>query len=1270
MFEYTRKPFVILSLACLVLVLSTTAMGEYRTMTDFMLRVNRDWVTPHQSWGKPYANGTPHVLYICPKLAAPREIVELSERMNLSFDVVITDRGDHLGVPEFKKDVFTAHTRAMLIEGRIKELDQKLDQSWDVIVLGHMRYSAIPPKLREKLKKKVRRGTGLVLVYDGGFPESFEKQLVETTGAKEILTGIPIEQNPGYIACQTFRPKDQKAKPIVRLYTLGKGRVAVIDYGHFYSPPVGQNGPAYGLTPWVVHWPMRGWDSTKIKAGGVLSSLSESGNEKMIKRYPLYSWSTPVDYEHALMLPARTILWASRKMQPTVSFVKAPKTVKFDQTKKDNSITYQVISQRPMSVDLHYTFRSAIGDVLAEGTLKGQALSNKPTDVVIEAPKTLPVCKAFCEVKVVSDRGAEAWAATPVTITGPATMTIESRAKSKVEIGQTIKVPMCFSPAAVGKKVILSGWDTHRREVLRTRPLEITGQKMSVDVVVPNVDTLLVLLQGQLVDSRGTVLALSSQSKVVINQQTVRRDNFPVVMWDREIGGYLEQLSSLQVRKLGANVEISYPAFQNDEDALYRNTMILPMISSLEEFKYGTGDLELIKRQMEYYRQGGKFLRRYPMLAYNFGDEINMGHGGFDLGTDKHWHKRFVAFLKKKYQTIGSLNKAWGSNLEAFSAIVPMKLQQARKDKFPALIIERWAFLQREWAQFFADAFDAIRKEDPQAYVGWEGMGSDDPRLWASWRRLGPLVDMWGRYQHNECDLVTGTLFRSFVPRRVLRGYWWGGYLSMRKPSALRYLLWNHVVQGANAMFIYQTFGGEGIFGVDFTPSYHLRLQMGDLKKVITEIGPLAGKSRWSPDPIALYWSLPSQIAREILGGRNIRWDVQHSLLHLIHHSGYVPSFVDGKSALDPKKYKAIVLYDAQCLSDLEVEKLTAYVRQGGTLIADVPPATATELGRPRSQPALDHLFGITRNQAKTPPELVALSPAKVALRTRFNGVKVQLVRPDGQPVEVAVSQELSLKGAARAYGKTDNNVPVMIVNKTGAGRTILLNMTLDGFFNPVAERDHYSPFGAECEVLRKVVYPEAMPRFFEQLMASLGITAQAKTLSNGRRVSNIRTSIYRNGADQLLALACLPIQQEGNAIAQLSKPYHVVDLKTRKYLGQMDQIPFKLGPGVGHAYSLLRQRPSKPTVRLSARTLRPGDALSLTITPAKRGQRVNVLKVVTTGPDGKVLPWLSKTFASSGPSAVFSAGLAWNDPAGIYQIRVLDVASGMEASVSFELTK
>jgi len=1258
----------ILVACCLTALLmgSSQAHGKYKTFTDFMLTVGRDWVTPHIPWGKPYAHGKPRVLFLCPKVIAPRETVELAQRMDMDFDVVITYTSEQLAVSNARSDPYTSFITALRPGGRRKELSAKLEQDWDVIVLGHFRMKAIPEPLRKKLVEEVRKGTGLVLAYDGGFPKEIQSQLTPLEGAEQLLAGMPIEQNPGFIACRSLRetnhPRATKDKGIVRLYQLGKGRVAVIDYGYFHDG-FPSYSPCYSLTPWLPFLPYRERDA-------VVGGRPESAEKKALikKRYPAYDWSVGLWYDYSLMLPGRVILWASGKHEPQVHVVQAPKAATFKPTEAA-AITYTLRADKPIAAEIRYRFLHAGGDELFKSTFK-QKLSNKAATVRIPADASLPACDAFCEVVVASDRGVEAWLATPVTIQRPATVKLVSFDRPKYDIGATVTATLVASEGAIGKEVVLSVADLDRRELLRARAT-IAGETTTVRFNVPPVTTTALVVRPKLYSADGKLLCRAADRTLVVDQAKQRRENYPVIVYSLELGGHLYELRNRQLRRMGGNSLIAYPSVFGFPSAIFGDMVAVPMTAGYPEsgFRYGTGDPEAIQRQMEYYVPRTRWLDQYPILFYNFGDEVNMGEwrAGFDLGTDEHWHKRFRKFLAKKYKTIAALNKAWTTEYESFETIPPVKVKEARETKKIAPILERWAFLQDQWNDFFVQAQAIIQRTAPGSIVGWEGNGSDSPIAWSNWRKLGKYVDVHGPYQHCECDLVAGALFRSFMPRRVITGYWWGGYNSMRKPETLRFYLWNHVVRGANSMFWYHAVGAEGLIGADLTPAHHFLLQKDDVKKVLTEIGPLAGKSHWQSDPVAVYWSIPSQVGREVHGGRDIRWNALHGLFHAIRHAGYDPAMVDAESDLGA--YRAVVLYDAQCLSDADVKALTEYVRNGGSLISDVPPASCNELGVPRETPPLDGLFGITRDEKKLPRGIVPLRRASVHLNTMHNGTRVRFEHSESNsPVDTHVVEGVCVAAGARALGESVDDIPVFITKKTGRGQTILLNMTFDEYYGSDAVL--YTPLGADCEVHRTLVWPVTGARFAGDVLRSVGALPQVRVLGpDTMPLRDIRETLHRNGNDLLLAIACMPSQGKTPATVTLPGEFHVVDLRTGEYLGQRNRIPIEVGPATAHVYSLLKHPPQAPTLTVVRPRLSAASTVKLRVHLPATGRETAVVRIVATGPEGKEVPWLTRTLIFKGNDMTLEAPTAFGDAPGSYSVKATDVSTGRSAVAMFELT-
>jgi hypothetical protein len=125
----------------------------------------------------------------------------------------------------------------------------------------------------------------------------------------------------------------------------------------------------------------------------------------------------------------------------------------------------------------------------------------------------------------------------------------------------------------------------------------------------------------------------------------------------------------------------------------------------------------------------------------------------------------------------------------------------------------------------------------------------------------------------------------------------------------------------------------------------------------------------------------------------------QRTFAWAIEDLGFQYDFVAPEQALRDglKTYGVLILPAARSLSDGEVAAIAAYHATGGHVIADVAPAGFDEHGTPRSQPALDVIFG-ARELGKGPGLAVllgelapyrrlGLQPSDVATRQRIGGL-------------------------------------------------------------------------------------------------------------------------------------------------------------------------------------------------------------------------------------------------------------------------------------------
>ncbi|MEA3401519.1 MAG: beta-galactosidase [Armatimonadota bacterium] len=145
---------------CIALTWTSQAAEQTRPLYDEIFFEPTEAVqTPHIAWAKPYYRGPIRALFITHR-DAMREVVELAQRVSLDYRVLAME----------KRDVFAPGAEAkrwQLVRGNSHEeladrLRGYLQERWDVIVLGNIKWDEIPIDCRYLVLAQVSEGTGLV----------------------------------------------------------------------------------------------------------------------------------------------------------------------------------------------------------------------------------------------------------------------------------------------------------------------------------------------------------------------------------------------------------------------------------------------------------------------------------------------------------------------------------------------------------------------------------------------------------------------------------------------------------------------------------------------------------------------------------------------------------------------------------------------------------------------------------------------------------------------------------------------------------------------------------------------------------------------------------------------------------------------------------------------------------------------------------------------------------------------------------------------------
>jgi hypothetical protein len=116
-----------------------------------MNRVSTDFETPHEKWGRPYAQGRIRVLWIGAPGGQYRLISELAQRFDMEFEAVVCYGGpDAPG----STDSYVVRAEGNTPAEKKRELAQKLAKDYDVIVLSWP-LKELPPVAKYRIVKSV-----------------------------------------------------------------------------------------------------------------------------------------------------------------------------------------------------------------------------------------------------------------------------------------------------------------------------------------------------------------------------------------------------------------------------------------------------------------------------------------------------------------------------------------------------------------------------------------------------------------------------------------------------------------------------------------------------------------------------------------------------------------------------------------------------------------------------------------------------------------------------------------------------------------------------------------------------------------------------------------------------------------------------------------------------------------------------------------------------------------------------------------------------------
>lgn len=641
--------------------------------------------------------------------------------------------------------------------------------------------------------------------------------------------------------------------------------------------------------------------------------------------------------------------------------------------------------------------------------------------------------------------------------------------------------------------------------------------------------------------------------------------------------------------------------------------------------------------------------QRYGALFWVLQDER---HRLDDAGMpDAEGLSRYRDYLRARYGGLPALNASWGTQHASWEQIRPSltsDVQAGVKNLAPWVDFRLYVADQA----FRLDAAHAAQLRaalGAHVHVGLDGFGLGGhtlPYAALDVGRLGAegVLDFFAPYEE---DFLIASMVSG--PRAKYAGWSTSraDYFSAPWRDAFRGYL-------SSVRFVAPSFYSD--FGF-LQPAG--RWTGESTRELRSGVGKLLLGSRRELSPIVLLYSYPSLVTGSGAG----HWEPRHGgstlsaaaavsrsvLEQALARSGVAFGYqTEAQLASGGLAGKQLLIITRQMGVALAPETLRAierFVRDGGSVLADLAPALCDAHGKPRSSGGLDALFGVH-----------SAGESVVSAGLEF-GATVEgqdPLLPQGEWLMDPYYDRSLRLGDGRALGRhVRDNAPAFVVKQTGRGRSLLLNSVL-----------------ASASPSQNVPGPEQLA-LVRQLLAGAGVVPFARVQArSGAPETHCELNRFRDGSNVYLGIYAHadPESDPAEVRVRFEDDRHTYDVRAGRYLGEVRELPLPLRAGEAALFARLDYRLTSLALQPPPRAAR-GELIAVPVlleASARPGR--HVVHVEVRGPGGASLPLYTRNLELAAGRGELQLATALNDPPGRWQIDVREVVSGLTASASVEV--
>lgn len=1198
----------------------------------------KDLISPHIKWLIPYKNGKINVLWITYKRDGGfREIIELNQRMDINYEVFQIVRPDKFQPSEWGPSVTNEEYQ--------KDLEEKLNKEYDIIVLGKVRWNVFPQKFRDMILNKVKDGT-ILLAYLGDWYGSKLAEDIKSDDLKKATENkinfdrkfsYPFKGLPQF---KNYKDFESFINSTLEVYSYGDGKILLLKG---YSVPHMQN-----LTPGNIRNPVE---------------------------------SKYVEYDYLL----------AYIIQLMISYVKKPDI--------EVTGTDYIVSDINSFSDVKFILKT--GEVKKVGC--EFVLRNEDNEIILRDRKDLNLSKGEneirFEIKNKLSKGnyfADLWIKENEKVVNFGSLFVEINSNDYIgdvvinksyKMGEDItgEVNIFSKEGKDNLKLKISLIDNfgrlQRTEIFDFKGEKINEKKIGFKISPPGVYfTILQWLKFEFFSDNNLV---DRNTKFFSVSNLRPKDDFRAILW------FPFYNASYAERWYCRNI------YESGFDSRYYTGMA--MIPILENLWYVSNPIRFVdmktdpwgtmdRRPEDHVREpclnDPDYLSKVEKdLKSKVENELNFSTFEFSLGDECHfaswrppyeryelcWCDRCVSkfheFLQDKYGNIKNLNQTWKTDYKSFEEIKPVTYKEAIENpKLRPLWINYRIFMEDTWTGIFEYSKDIIKNIVPDAKVGYEG--SQRGYIFTNsftaedYYKLSQIMTLNNPYSHPFIRYA----FKDFSKEGTLLGLGWqgsyGAGIKNRKIDPWRVLFY-----GANSLWIWHgPPRDQSVVSPDLSFYEYFRPYVEQIPEIKKGIGKLFINSKREDDGIAILYSNTSIHASVLTPDLPPICENLNFFVNYFENSGYQFRIISYKQLEDgilkKENFKILILPYTQSISQKQANEIISFVNNGGVIIADIRPGIYDENGNPYQKGGiLDNIFGVKQNKEK--PEIKKFENKIVqdpqTKEFKYEEVKYEIKYDEFKSFLSTFYSDASISlNGAEAKGNIEN-IPVFIVNKFGKGKGILLNLSFLNYdYRNIPEGS--SPI---TKILNKILEKEAgipLKIKYEPDNIEIGFTPFRYKLGSHIYLGII--SPWKEGEEKECKLT-------------LPQKFYVYNIRKGEYIGYSDTLNIKVQPESADIFGFLPYKINDLKIN-STKKIKKGEILNYEIELQTEPvpPETHIFNVSVISPEGKEIKHYIENLKGEKGKVKGSIYFAMNEKEGKYILRVKEVISGIYKDFEFTITE